>query len=53
MKTKQKIMVLTRIWDKNDSIRSTVERIATTAKLFEDDDEIEEQIYQITFRNLY
>lgn len=110
MKTKQKIMVLTRIWSKNDPIRSTIERISTTAepilqyieehwfgdfnrkieltinlchndyacatgidkiteylnsvsqglyyikttaKLFEDDDEIEKQIYQITFRNLY
>lgn len=107
---KQRVMVLTRVWSKNDPIRSTVERISTTAepiiqyieehwfgnydrkieltsnlwhndyawatgtdkiteylnsvnqgryyikttaKLFEEDDEIEEQIYQITFRNLY
>lgn len=110
METKQKVMVLTRVWSKNDPIRSTVERIATTAnpllqyieehwygnhdrkielnmnlwhndfsyatgtdkiteylnsvsqglyyikttaKLFEEEDEIEEQIYQITYRNLY
>lgn len=109
METKQRVMVLTRVWSKNDPIRSTVERISTTAepiiqyieehwfgnydrkieltsnlwhndyawatgidkiteylnsvnqgryyikttaKLFEED-EIEEQIYQITFRNLY
>lgn len=107
---KTKVMVLTRIWDKEDVMRSTVERISTTAepilqyisdywygnydrnielvdnfhhndyawaigienitkylnqltygqyyikttsKLFEDDNEIEKQIYQISFRNLY
>ena len=107
---KQKIIVLTRVWDKEDTIRSTVERVATTAepilqyieehwfgefdrkielnmnlwhndfsyaigtnkiteylnsvnrglyyikttaKLFEEEDEFEEQIYQVTFRNLY